>query len=174
MLKSIIDYVKYHYQFCENIESFFLTNNLDTNECYIKSCLVYKYLFEYYFKRNISLYEIIPFEYYFKRNISLYEIMAVIDNTEFLFMMNSPVLKNHLIFHHAFKTFWKRHKKGRSEIYIFFNKIINSRICVWSCILVFSQRSSVTNIIQKLYYIIEKIDKFYTNYHKPSMFYQKV
>ena len=102
MLKSIIDYVKYHYQFCENSESFFLTNNLDTNECYIKSCLVYKYLFEYYFKRNISL----------------YEIMTVIDNTDFLFMTNSPVLKNHLIFHHAFKTFWKRHKKGRSEIYV--------------------------------------------------------
>ena len=102
MLKSIIDYVKYHYQFCENIESFFLTNNLDTNECYIKSCLVYKYLFEYYFKRNISL----------------YEIMAVTDNTDFPFMTNSPVLKNHLIFHHAFKTFWKRHKKGRPEIYV--------------------------------------------------------
>ena len=45
MLRSIIDYVKYHYQFCENIESSFLSNNLDTNECYIKSCLVYKYLF---------------------------------------------------------------------------------------------------------------------------------
>ena len=103
MLKSIIDYVKYHYQFCENIESYFLTNNLDTNECYIKSCLVYKYLFEYYFKRNISL----------------YEIMAVIDNTDFLFMTNSPVLKNHLIFHHAFKTFWRQHKKGRPEIYVF-------------------------------------------------------
>ena len=102
MLQSIIDYVKYHYQFCENIESYFLTNNLHTNECYIKSYLVYKYLCEYYFKRNISL----------------YEIMAVIDNTDFLFMTNSPVLKNHLIFHHAFKTFWKRHKKGRPEIYV--------------------------------------------------------
>ena len=110
MLKSIIDYVKYHYQFCENIESFFLTNNLDTNECYIKSCLVYKYLFEYYFKRNISL----------------YEIMAVIDNTDFLFMTNSPVLKNHLIFHHAFKTFWKRHKKGRPEVYVFDTTIRSS------------------------------------------------
>ena len=88
MLKSIIDYVKYHYQFCENIESFFLTNNLDTNECYIK------------------------------RNGSLNSVMSVMDNTDFLFMTNSPVLKNHLIFHHAFKTFWKRHKKGRSEIYV--------------------------------------------------------
>ena len=110
MLKSIIDYVKYHYQFCENIESFFLTNNLDTNECYIKSCLVYKYLFEYYFKMNISL----------------YEIMAVIDNTDFLSMTNSPVLENHLIFHHAFKTFWKRHKKGRPEVYVFDTTIRSS------------------------------------------------
>ena len=103
MLKSIIDYVKYNYQVCENIESYFLTNNLDTNECYIKSCLVYKYLFEYYFKRNISL----------------YEIMAVIDNTDFLFITNSPVLKNHLIFHQTFKSFWRRHKKRRPEIYAF-------------------------------------------------------
>ena len=110
MLKSIIDYVKYLYQFCENIESYFLTNNLDTNECYIKSCLVYKYLFEYYFKRNISL----------------YEIMAVIDNTDFLFMPNSPVLKNHLIFHQAFKSFWRRHKKGRPEIYVFDTTIRSS------------------------------------------------
>ena len=110
MLKSIIDYVKYHYQFCENIESYFLTNNLDTNECYIKSCLVYKYLFDYYFKRNISL----------------YEIMAVIDNTDFLFMTNSPILKNHFIFHHAFKTFWKRHKKGTPEIYVFDTTIRSS------------------------------------------------
>ena len=103
MLKSIIDYVKYHYQFCENIESYFLTNNLDTNKCYIKSCLVYKYLFEYYFKRNISL----------------YEIMVVIDNTDFLFMSDSPILKNHLISHQAFKSFWRRHKKGRRDIYVF-------------------------------------------------------
>ena len=110
MLKSIIDYVKYHYQFCENIESFFLTNNLDTDECYIKSCLIYKYLFELYFRRNVSL----------------YDVMAVIDNTNFLFISNSPVLKNHLIFHHAFKTFWKRHKKGRSEIYVFDTTIRSS------------------------------------------------
>ena len=102
MLNIIINSVK--------ILSLFLTNNLDTNECYIKSCLVYKYLFEYYFKRNISL----------------YEIMVVIDNTDFLFMTNSPVLKNHLIFHHAFKTFWKRHKKGRSEIYVFDTTIRSS------------------------------------------------
>ena len=110
MLKSIIDYVKYHYQFCKNIESFYLTNYLNTNECYIKSCLIYKYLFELYFRRNVSL----------------NSVMTVMDNTDFLFISNSPVLKNHLIFHHAFKTFWKRHKKGRSEIYVFDTTIRSS------------------------------------------------
>ena len=110
MIKSIIDYVKYHYQFCANIESSFLSNNLDTNECYIKSCLVYKYLFEYYFRRNMSL------NY----------VLTIMDVTDFLFITNSPVLKNHLIFHHAFKTFWKRHKIGRSEIYVFDTTIRSS------------------------------------------------
>ena len=98
---SIIDYVKYHYQFCENIDSSFLSNNLDTNECYIKSCLVYKYLFELYFRKNVSL----------------NEVMTLMDITDFLFISNSPVLKNHLP--HAFKTFWKRHKKGRFYVYVF-------------------------------------------------------
>ena len=142
MLKTIVNYVNYNYQLCENIDSHFLSCDINANECFIKSCLVYKYLFEYYFKRNISL----------------YEIMAVIDNTDFLFMTNSPVLKNHLIFHHAFKTFWKRHKKGRSEIYVADTTIRSSILgfvtgfVYWF----FSRRSSITNIIQNLYYIIEK------------------
>ena len=89
MLKSIIAYVNYNYQFCENIESSFLSNNLNTNECYTKSCLVYKYLFELYFRKNVTL----------------YELMTKMDITDFIFITNSPVLKNHLIFHHAFKTF---------------------------------------------------------------------
>ena len=110
MLRSIVDYVKYLYQFCENIESSFLSNNLDTNECYIKSCLVYKYLFESYFMKNVTL------NY----------VMTNMDITDFLFITNSPVLKNHLVFHHAFKTFWKRHKKGRPVVYVFDTKIKSS------------------------------------------------
>ena len=81
MIKTIIDYVNYHYQFCENIDSFLLTNNLDTNECHIKSCLIYKYLYEIYLR----------------------EVMSLMDNTDFYFISNSNVLKNHLIFHYAFK-----------------------------------------------------------------------
>ena len=110
MLKSIINYVKYHYQFCENIESSFLSNNLYTNECYIKSCLVYKYLFELYFRKNVTL------NY----------VMTKMDITNFLFMSNSPVLKNHLIFHHAFKTFWATYKKGRPYVYVFDTTIRSS------------------------------------------------
>ena len=106
MLKCIIDYVKYH-QFRENIESSFLSNNLDTDECYIKSCLVYKYLYELYFRKNVTL------------NC----VMTIMVITDFLFITNSPVLKNHLIFHHAFKTFWKQHKKGRPEVYVFYTTI---------------------------------------------------
>ena len=113
MLRSIIDYVKYHYQFCENIESCFLSNNLNTNECYIKSCLVYKYLFELYFRKNVTL----------------DEIMTLMDITDFLFITNSPVLKNHLIFHHAFKTFWKIHKNGKI-LYKVCIKLLDFLICV--------------------------------------------
>ena len=92
MIKTIIDYVNYHYQLCENIVSFLLTNNLDTNECYIKSCLIYKYLYELYFRNNITL----------------NEVMSLMDNSDFYFISNSNVLKNHLIFHYAFKHFYKK------------------------------------------------------------------
>ena len=98
MIKTIIDYVNYHYQFCENIVSFLLTNNLDTNECYIKSCLIYKYLFELYFRKNITL----------------NEVMSFMDNSDFYFISNSSVLKNHLICHYAFKNVYKKYKKEDS------------------------------------------------------------
>ena len=48
MLKTIINYVNYKYQLCENIDSSFLSSNINTNECFIKSCLVYQNLHEIY------------------------------------------------------------------------------------------------------------------------------
>ena len=110
MIKTIIDYVNYHYQLFENIDSFLLTNNLDTNECYIKSCLIYKYLYKLYFRKNIAL----------------NEIMSLIDNSDFYFISNSNVLKNHLICHYAFKNFYQRYEKGRFNIYIFDTRIKSS------------------------------------------------
>ena len=110
MLKTIVNYVNYNYQFCENIDSYFLSRDINANECFIKSCLVYKDLHEIYNRGNISL----------------QEVLIIMDVTDFLFMSNSPVLKNYLIFHHAFKTFWKRHQKGRPYIYVFDTTIKSS------------------------------------------------
>ena len=110
MIKTIIDYVNYHYQFCENMDSFLLTNNFNTNEYYIKSCLICEYLYEIYLRKNIAL----------------REVMSIMDNTDFYFISNSNVLKNHLIFHYAFKHFYKKYKKGRFNIYIFDTRIKSS------------------------------------------------
>ena len=95
MLKSIINYVNHNYQLCENIDSPFLSSDINSNECFIKSCLVYKNLHEIYGHGNISL----------------QEVMMIMDVTDFLFIINSPVLKNHLIFHHALKLFGNDIKK---------------------------------------------------------------
>ena len=102
MLKSLVNHVNYNYQFCENIDSPFLSKDEKANECFIKSCLVYKNLHEFYNRENITL----------------LEVMILMDVTDFLSITTSPVLKNHLIFHHAFKIFWKQHRKGRPDIYI--------------------------------------------------------
>ena len=110
MLSSIINYVNYNYQFCENIDSAFLSKDMDANECFMKSCLVYKNLYEIYNRSNITL----------------KEVMLIMDVSDFLLMSNSPVLKNHLISHNAFKIFWKRHKKGRPVVYVFDTTIKSS------------------------------------------------
>ena len=95
MLKTIVNYVNHNYQFCENIDSPFLSKDEKANECFIKSCLIYKYLHEIFDRSNITL----------------MEVMIEMDVTDFLFTPNSPVLKNHIIFHQAFKSFWKRLKR---------------------------------------------------------------
>ena len=64
--------------------------------------------------------------YISEKNITLIEVMSLMDNTDFVFISNSPVLKNHLIFHHAIKSFSKRHKKGRSHVYVFDTTIKSS------------------------------------------------
>ena len=58
MLKTIVNYVNYHYQLCENIDHPFLSKDEKANECYIKSCLIYKYLHELFIRKDITLMEI--------------------------------------------------------------------------------------------------------------------
>ena len=55
MLKSIINYVNYNYQFSVNIDSPFLFKDEKANECFIKSCLIYKNLHEIFNRSNITL-----------------------------------------------------------------------------------------------------------------------
>ena len=110
MLRTLVNYVNYNYQFCENIDSPFLSKDETANECFIQSCLVYENLCEFYNRSNITL----------------KEVMTIIDVSDFLFITNSPVLKNHLIFHHAFKTFWKKYRKGRPYVYVFDTNIKSS------------------------------------------------
>ena len=102
MLKSLVNYVNYNYQFCENIDSPFLSKDEKTNECFIKSCLVYKNLHEIYNRDNITL----------------LEVMIIMDVTDFLFSSSSPVLKYHLIFHQAFKNFGNNIEKV-DQIFMF-------------------------------------------------------
>ena len=77
MLKSIVNYVNYNYKFCENIDSPFLSKDEKANECFIKSCLIYKKLHEIFNRSNITL----------------LEVMIEMEVTDFLFMPNSPVFK---------------------------------------------------------------------------------
>ena len=84
MITTIINYVNYyfpHYKtkfYCDNV---------------IKSCLVYKYLYEKYFSSNLDMDQII------------YRLTEVRNS----FKTNSVILLNHLIFSIAFRAFWKQY-----------------------------------------------------------------
>ena len=52
--------------------------------------------------------------------------MSIMDNTDFYFIINSNVLKIHLIFHYALKHFYRKYKKGRLNVYIFDTRIKSS------------------------------------------------
>lgn len=87
----------------------FLTSTVispDTKQFYkddfIKSCLVYKYLYERYFSQNIEIDNVI------------FCIISEQNN----FKTDSVILNNHPIFSHAFRKFYERYKKGRGEVYV--------------------------------------------------------
>ena len=92
MIKTIVHYVNFYYP---------TLKNPNYSEYEIKSALIYRFLYETTFKKNISLEKII------------YEIQGPPVNTE------SKILRNHLIFYKAFKSFYKLYKRGRGCVYIF-------------------------------------------------------
>ena len=94
MINTIVEYVNYY--FPTNKSQFYTSN-------YIKACLVYQFLYSKYFTQKIDLSEII-----YKLSGDRYSLEA-----------DSPILANHLIFHLAFKAFWKDYRIGRGCVYAF-------------------------------------------------------
>ena len=94
MIKTKVNYVNFYYP------PPFKKTNYSEDE--IKTALIYRFLYETNFKKNISLERII-----------IYELEGLPINTE------SKILRNHLIFHRAFKSFYKLYKLGRGCVYVF-------------------------------------------------------
>ena len=79
------------------------------SEDIIKTALVYRYLYEHYVKGYISLENIIY-------KLDYLPIKS-----------NSRVIRNHLIFYRAFKSFYNHYKAGRGCVYVF-DSPINSEV----------------------------------------------
>ena len=92
MIKTIVHYVNFYYPTIKNIKH---------TEDIIKTALIYRFLYEHYVKDYISLETIIY-------RLDLQPINS-----------NSSIIKNHLIFHRAFKSFYKHYKAGRGCVYVF-------------------------------------------------------
>ena len=105
MIQHIIAYVNFNYPHY---------NDENYDKCFIKSCLVYKYLYDKYFNKILD-FELIKYQL----NNGLIDI---------LFQTKSNVLKNHLIFSYAFSEFYKRYKLGRGCVYLFSTSIKSSTL----------------------------------------------
>ena len=92
MIKTIVHYVNFYYPTIKNIRY---------SEDIIKTALIYRFLYEHYVKDFISLEKIIY-------KIDYCSIKS-----------NSSIIRNHLIFHRAFKSFYKHYKAGRGCVYLF-------------------------------------------------------
>ena len=98
MINTIVNYVNFYYPITKKILN---NKNIFFSESFIKSALIYRYLYEVNFKKNINI-----------------ENILYILNDTFI-KSNSRVLNNHLIFYKAFKSFYDRYKIGRGCVYVF-------------------------------------------------------
>ena len=92
MLNNIIAYVNFHFPN-------YKTNGC--NNCFIKSCLVYRYSYEKYFKKTI-------------------EVSLVICRLNDGFTIPNKFKcykKNHLVFSYTFSEFYDYYKTGRGRVY---------------------------------------------------------
>ena len=93
MLDSIINYIQYYYPK--------ISKHLPYSKDIIKSALIFRYLYESYLQDTIPL------------ETAIYYLNTLPIKSE------SRVIRNHLIFHRAFKTFRKKYKVGRGCVYLF-------------------------------------------------------
>ena len=98
MINTIVNYVNFYYPITKKILN---NKNIFFSENFIKSALIYRYLYEVNFKKNINI-----------------ENILYILNDTFI-KSNSRVINNHLIFYKAFKSFYDRYKLGRGCVYVF-------------------------------------------------------
>ena len=110
MINTIVNYVNFYYPHHKHLP---YTENV------IKTSLIFRYLYEVYFKKTMDIETII----YKLENRSI--------------KSNNPILNNHLMFYRAFKSFYKQYKLGRGCVYVF-DSSINSEvfgyltgICYW-------------------------------------------
>ena len=93
MIKTIVEYVNSYFP---SYKSQYYTDN------FIKTCLVYQFLYAKYFKQKLDLNQII------------YRLL----DSRHSCKSNSSILANHLIFNLAFREFWKHYKLGRGCVYV--------------------------------------------------------
>lgn len=100
MIDTIVRYVIFYYPTIKNI---------NYSEDIIKTALVYRFLYEHYVKDYISL-------------------ESIIYKLDYLpIKSDSSIIRNHLIFHRAFKSFRKHYKRGILPLH----PPINLRGCVY-------------------------------------------
>ena len=92
MIKSIVAYVNFYFP---TYKTHFYHDN------FIRSCLVYQFLYAKYFKQKLDINQII------------YRLSDSRNNCR----SNSPTLANHLIFSLAFQKFWENYRLGRGCVY---------------------------------------------------------
>lgn len=116
MIQQIIAYVNFYYPSYKD----------SYTECFIKSCLIYKYLYEKYFAKRIDF------------ELAKYQL-----TNGLILSTNSRILKNHVIFSYAFSEFYIKYKLGRGCVYLFPSSIKSSVLGFLTGIIYcfFSQRS---------------------------------
>ena len=98
MIKTIVEYVNFYYARLHPPKTPRLK---EYSEDVVKTALVFRFLYEHYVKDTLDLETII------------YKLDCCPIRS------NSRVIRNHLIFHRAFKSFRRLYKAGRGCVYLF-------------------------------------------------------